>query len=80
MPGLEKGADARACRWHRSLELGKTTRQSSPLPYAHHIHEQKDLLQQIVGLRLLMYFLTLLGSTHELKQPRIADGAQPQAP
>ena len=56
------------------------TRQSLPLPYAQCIHKHKDLLQKVVGLRLLMNFLPLLGSTQELKQPRIADGAQPQAP
>lgn len=67
VPGLEREADAGARRWYHWMEVGKMTTQSSPLPYAHHVHEQKDLLQQMVGLRQLMYFLLLLDSAHKLR-------------
>ena len=54
------------------------TTQCVLLSHAHRIHEQKDLLQQMAGLRQLMCFL--LGSARELKQHRIADGVHPKSP
>lgn len=78
MPGLDREADAKACRWyHRSEERTMTT-QSLLLSYARRIHEQKDLRQQVAGRWQLTCFS--VGSTREFKQSRIADGAHPKSP
>lgn len=68
MPGLDREADAKACRWyHRSEERTMTT-QSLLLSHAHRIHEQKDLRQQMAGRRQLMCFSVGSSSWTQAKQ------------